>query len=84
MIILQAAIGYGLLIVAIFGTGILVGIPVTTGLLVYYFSKKEINPTEDAKRKIFSRSLFISMIFITFLLFLIWKFCLSRIDLTYS
>jgi len=84
MIFLQAAIGYGLLIVAIFGGAIFIGIPMVYSIVFNYLRNGRTLTDNSEKINMRLRSLIIAIIFIAIILGLIWLFWLSRIDLTYS
>ena len=80
--ILQAAIGYGLFLMLIFGVGILLGIPVVTHSVHKRLQKKLEGKRTDLL--ILLLSIAISTIIIAFILSLTWIFYLSKIGLKYS
>ena len=84
MILLQAAMGYGLLLMVVFGGAIFVGIPVLSSLLFSFLSKDKSYADNQEKNPIRFNSLVIAVIAVTIVLCLIWIFFLSNIDLTYS
>jgi len=81
---LQAAMGYGLLIAAIFGGAIFIGIPILTLLLFDHLKNGRTIIDANERFKLRMRSLVIAIIVISIILFLICVFFLSKIDLTYS
>ena len=85
MFLLQAALGYGLLLIMIFGGTIFIGIPTISIVVFNYLSKNQsyIDKKYDEIRVLF-KSVFIAVMVVAILLYLIWKFFLSKIDLTYS
>ena len=85
MFLLQAALGYGLLLIMIFGGAIFIGIPTISIVVFNYLSKNQsyIDKKYDEIRVLF-KSVFIAVMVVAILLYLIWKFFLSKIDLTYS
>lgn len=91
--LLQAAVGYGLLVVLTFVASIFIGIP----YLAKYFYKDLKRDKLTVHRAISNsylnsiqtfmmmvESLIISILVVSISLFLAWKFILSQIDLTYS
>jgi len=84
MILLQAAIGFGLLIMEIFRGAIFVDIPILSVLVFNIISKGKSYADSREKNRIRLRSLVIAVLAIAIILCLIWVFFLSNIDLTYS
>jgi len=84
MVLLQAAMGFGLLLMAIFGGAIFVAIPVLSSLLFRFLSKDKSYADNQEKNRMRFKSLVIAVIAVIILLCLIWIFFLSNIDLTYS
>lgn len=84
MILLQAAMGYGLLLIAVFGGGIFLGIPVISILVFDYLKQGETRPGAKQRTRLLVRSVLIATAFIAILLFLIWLIMLSTIDLSGS
>jgi len=84
MYLLQAAIGFGMLLFLVFGIFVFIGIPLIANLLIRLFSRRMIHVSKRKKITIWISSIVLSSIIVSLLLYLIWTFALSKVDLTYS
>ena len=84
MVLLQAAMTFGLVVMIIFGTFIFIGIPLLANILIGQLSKKRIITDRKTKRMIWFKGLLIATIIIAIILYLIWELLLKHADLSYS
>jgi hypothetical protein len=84
MVILQAAIGLGILMIIIFGSFIFLGIPLLANIFIGVLTKRKVPQHKNAKIIIWFEGLLIATVVICVVLYVIWKLFLSRVDLTYS
>lgn len=84
MVLLQAAMTFGLVVMIIFGAFIFIGIPLLANIFIGQLSKKRIITDRKTKRMIWFKALLISAIIIAIILYLIWELLLKHADLSYS
>ncbi|MBS1669154.1 MAG: hypothetical protein JST58_17395 [Bacteroidetes bacterium] len=84
MVLLQAAIGFGFLLMLIFGLFIFIGIPLLANIFIGQLNKKRVVTDKKTKIIIWIEGLLIAILIVAIILFLIWELLLSHMDLTYS
>ena len=75
---------FGFVVMIIFGTLIFIGIPLLANIFIGQLSKRKVVIDKKAKIIIWLKGILIATCIIVIILFLIWEFLLSHVDLTYS
>jgi hypothetical protein len=83
MIFLQAAIAYGMVLLAIAGISIFLGIPVFAVIAYGRLKNKEML-AGTSKAVIWLLAILVGIGVVALLLVLLWVFALSKVDLSYS
>jgi len=75
---------FGFVVIIIFGTFIFIGIPLLANIFIGQLSKRKVVIDKKTKIIIWLKGMLIATCIIVIILFLIWEFLLSHVDLTYS